>query len=384
MTAPAFPPVLARVGWKSAAAELHRRSEQVSFRADEALGLPGSEALDVAGLRLRAERCAGQLLIVPPAEAPALGLLVDELLGLADELSEHVLVRRFRQLAECERGLLRLRERTTTADLIDGVCDELIRSVGLKRTMLARVEGGTWRPWKANAGMLEEDWLADWIDRSIPLDELTLETRLLSERRPELVLDTNVEGIAQMVRAAGVSSYVVAPIMPDGRVVGFLHADHGIDGRACDAVDRDLLWAFAEGFGHCYEQVLLVEELQLRREQVRRAVADVSAGLDAITDHEVELTGHPEGRAGARPQVAASAVHARVARLTERELDVLELVVAGARNGEIAERLMITVGTVKSHVKSVLSKLGVENRSQAIALALGAREQGVRPLSPSR
>ena len=84
--------------------------------------------------------------------------------------------------------------------------------------------------------MIDEDVGADWIDRSIPLDELTLETRLLRSAVPELVLDTGVEGIAQMVRAAGVSSYVVAPIMPGGRVVGFLHADHGT--RAGPATGR--------------------------------------------------------------------------------------------------------------------------------------------------
>ena len=48
---------------------------------------------------------------------------------------------------------------------------------------------------------------------------------------------------------------------------------------------------------------------------------------------------------------------------TEREREVLELMVAGATNSTIAERLVITEGTVKSHVKHILRKLGAVNRS---------------------
>jgi NarL family two-component system response regulator LiaR len=54
--------------------------------------------------------------------------------------------------------------------------------------------------------------------------------------------------------------------------------------------------------------------------------------------------------------------------LTERELEVLELLVAGFSNAQIAERLSISITTVKFHVGGILSKLGVKSRSQAIAL----------------
>ena len=56
--------------------------------------------------------------------------------------------------------------------------------------------------------------------------------------------------------------------------------------------------------------------------------------------------------------------------LTEREADVFELMVTGASNQEIAQRLVITEGTVKSHVKHILRKYGAVNRAQAIAWAL--------------
>ncbi|NET00096.1 MAG: response regulator transcription factor [Sphaerospermopsis sp. SIO1G2] len=56
--------------------------------------------------------------------------------------------------------------------------------------------------------------------------------------------------------------------------------------------------------------------------------------------------------------------------LTERELEILELIVDGCSNGEISKRLYITVGTVKTHVRNILNKLCVDDRTQAAVRAL--------------
>ena len=55
--------------------------------------------------------------------------------------------------------------------------------------------------------------------------------------------------------------------------------------------------------------------------------------------------------------------------LSEQELRVLNLIVLGKSNKEIAEELVISVGTAKWHVHNVFQKLGVNNRPQAIAKA---------------
>ena len=58
--------------------------------------------------------------------------------------------------------------------------------------------------------------------------------------------------------------------------------------------------------------------------------------------------------------------------LTDRELEVLELIVAGCSNAEISEKLYITVGTVKTHVCHILNKLCANDRTQAAVRALRA------------
>jgi LuxR family maltose regulon positive regulatory protein len=55
--------------------------------------------------------------------------------------------------------------------------------------------------------------------------------------------------------------------------------------------------------------------------------------------------------------------------LSRRELEVLGLLAQGASNTEIAERLVIALNTVKRHISNIFEKLGVSNRTQAVAQA---------------
>jgi DNA-binding NarL/FixJ family response regulator len=57
-------------------------------------------------------------------------------------------------------------------------------------------------------------------------------------------------------------------------------------------------------------------------------------------------------------------------RLTERELQLLQLVSLGLSNRAIAQRLSISLNTVKYHLKNILQKLDVQNRTEAVAIAI--------------
>ncbi|WP_414619839.1 response regulator [Calothrix sp. CCY 0018] len=91
--------------------------------------------------------------------------------------------------------------------------------------------------------------------------------------------------------------------------------------------------------------------------QVRQEVSEGKAGADAKT-------------------VAIQAVDPEVEKvietypLTKRELEVLELIVSGCDNAAIAKELYLTIGTVKTHVRGILSKLCVDDRTQAAVRAL--------------
>jgi two-component system, NarL family, response regulator LiaR len=82
------------------------------------------------------------------------------------------------------------------------------------------------------------------------------------------------------------------------------------------------------------------------------------------------------GRSTLSPEAATALIHAtRPTKqpsfdLTEREMEVLNLVVQGHSNQQIADAMVISVATVKAHISSILSKLQVSSRAEAIAYAI--------------
>jgi DNA-binding NarL/FixJ family response regulator len=93
---------------------------------------------------------------------------------------------------------------------------------------------------------------------------------------------------------------------------------------------------------------------------VRAAATGDSLIEPSITQRLLERFVEPAAIAGTPAELAA---------LTERELEVLRLVAQGLSNAEVAGRLVLGETTVKTHVGSVLAKLGLRDRVQAVVLA---------------
>ena len=108
-------------------------------------------------------------------------------------------------------------------------------------------------------------------------------------------------------------------------------------------------------------------------EEICAAVRQAARGADAllapaVTRRLVERF--------ARPGPRSRTIHPGLARLTDRELEVLRLMATGLANHEIAARLYIGETTVKTHVTRIFTKLDVRDRVQAVIVA---HESGVVP-----
>ncbi|HZP57063.1 MAG TPA: response regulator transcription factor [Dehalococcoidia bacterium] len=105
----------------------------------------------------------------------------------------------------------------------------------------------------------------------------------------------------------------------------------------------------------------------------RAPAADLVAGIRIVAAGEALLAPSVTRRLinqfAAQPGPAGGEDAARLSALTEREREVLGLMAHGLSNAEIAEQLVLTEGTVKTHVKHVFEKLGLRDRTQAVILA---------------
>jgi two-component system, NarL family, response regulator len=118
-------------------------------------------------------------------------------------------------------------------------------------------------------------------------------------------------------------------------------------------------------------------------EDIRRALAaGVQAYLtkDVLHDELLKAIRAVHGGQNYLPAAVAAALAAQMPRpdLSARELQVLQLIVRGLANKQIAYSLNIAEHTVKNHVKNILSKLGVQDRTQAATAAI---QRGIVHLS---
>jgi NarL family two-component system response regulator LiaR len=95
----------------------------------------------------------------------------------------------------------------------------------------------------------------------------------------------------------------------------------------------------------------------------------------SVRELEVAIRAAKAGKMILSPEAAQSLVRAtqqaaETETLTGREQEILKLMVEGLNNAEIAERIVVSLSTVKYHISNILMKLGVDNRVAAVTMAI--------------
>jgi DNA-binding CsgD family transcriptional regulator len=300
-----------------------------------------------------------------------------ELVVAADDQLHRIEARevaaRMEALVRIQEGLARLRECHNPQELIEAAPRELLETCGFTRAMVSRVRGSLWVPEVleiADGVDPEEAAFQQFVNQAkIPLAHLLMETELVRRRIPVLVSDPygDPRTFKPIVEAARSTSYVAAPIMPTTRVIGFFHADRFGQALPVSREDRDNLWVFAEHFGLLYERSVLVERLEAQRSHLHEILSKAVTVIDEVCDAEIGLARneHPPEAGPTTATLERSSPAAKL--LSAREREVLELMASGATNNQIARELVLSEGTVKSHVKRILRKLRVDSRAAAVA-----------------
>jgi DNA-binding CsgD family transcriptional regulator len=175
----------------------------------------------------------------------------------------------------------------------------------------------------------------------------------------------------ELLEAVQTPAYVAAPVFSWGKPIGLVHADRQAGAARVTEFDRDVLGMFAAGLGLAFERNLMIERLRAMRRAAQEHARLAGALADDFTLDVIDSAGPAlswaddvVGRGSAGGDDAAAAP---LSDLTSREAEVLRAIAAGKTNAQIAASLYVTEGTIKSHVKHILRKMGASNRTEAVA-----------------
>jgi DNA-binding NarL/FixJ family response regulator len=311
--------------------------------------------------------------VIAPAGSRLVALLT-EIGHLQLEVAQARAGQKNDRYAATRNALSRLHGVDSVEQMLERAPAELCRC-GFDRAIVSRVEESMW--WVESVHVkADPEWASEIarVGRAYPkhIDHTLIESEIMRRRAPVLVRDAQHEPRTNTAigQASLSRSYVAAPIMPDGRIIGLLHADCYVSRRHVDEEDLAVLWMFAEGFGYAFQRTALSERLRSARNEIQRMARGIATAADDLCTARTVL-GKPRPLADDAtppPPVAASlaADSAIESLLSRREIEVVALMAQGKSNGAIATHLVISEGTVKTHVKHILRKLKAANRAEAV------------------
>jgi DNA-binding CsgD family transcriptional regulator len=253
-------------------------------------------------------------------------------------------------------GVRRMKKAGSLQGLGRQACTELCEVLGFDSALLSFVE--------------DDGFVVEESDHSLGGPTVIPRRECAAERASIRLRDTTRTNEADMPASPGYrellgsENYLVAPIIAKSRVVALIHVGRRSEGGVT-ADDMDVLDAFASAYSLLHERMLNTERVQQQRTSIARAAARLTEEADRIAAAAISFDVEDDTRVEP-PIITADCGLA--ATLSDRERQVFERLVLGASNAEIADQLVITVETVKTHVKRILRKIGAINRSEAIAL----------------
>ena len=253
-------------------------------------------------------------------------------------------------------GIRRMRKAGSLQGLGRQACTELCDVLGFDSALLSFVED--------DGFVVEESDHSQGGPTVIPRRECAAERACIRMRDTTRTNATDMAASPGYRELLGSSHYLVAPVLAKSRVVALIHVGRHSEGGV-SADDIDVLDAFASAYSLLHERMLNTERVQQQRTSIARAAARLTEEADRIAAAAISFDVEDETRVEPPAMAAESAL---AATLSHRERQVFERLVLGASNAEIADELVITVETVKTHVKRILRKIGAINRSEAIAL----------------
>src|ERR1700761_1942718 len=297
------------------------------------------------------------------------------ILRLQCELLDHDLARRVKSMSEIRQALGYLRG-LPPHKMIHAAPEVLSREFDFARTMISTVRGSLWLPRHLHIEEEKADphgrqFLEYIIDRHIQLADAPLETEVVRKRcgafAPSPMDDKRT--FKEIVEAAGCFGYIAAPITIQGRAIGILHVDrpepHGI--VTMDHLEQ--LEAFAECLSVAFESAALEEKAAQQRVEVDNLCGNVDEMLGRSS--RPALWSLPTATQGPRHGAHYLRDQPDLPALTSREREIMSHVATGATNGQIARCLVISEGTVKSHLKHIAKKLNTSSRAAAVATYAG-------------
>jgi DNA-binding CsgD family transcriptional regulator len=297
-----------------------------------------------------------------------------DILSLSLEIQRGFLERQQAMMQGIGDSLHRLSGADSTSHLIERATAEVCRSCGVDRCAMFRTSGAQLIVESVHFShdeAFQEEWLAFAQSHPPELTHQDAEVRALRRRVPVIVDDpADLEGMRDVIEAGHSTSYVAAPLVVRGSVIGLIHADRYYSGLHVDPVARDAVATFASGLGYALERNALVDRTRSQLDRMRKMIVEVESSMEDLFHSGISLRREERGTVdlSARLPVVHLPAESRLnGLLTPRELEVIELMARGASNADIAERLVISEGTVKSHVKHILRKLHSANRAQAVS-----------------